>query len=139
MKQREIATGHRRRAGRGPSRSTAIVAELKRRYDVYFIIPEGACHAGDDRLADFWRDLLGQNVIRLDDLDAVCETIALTVGLAEDAVDLEEGLDHLREVGSDAGGSVSRALAPLNARRGAVAVAATPTGLDPADTEVTRL
>jgi hypothetical protein len=117
----------------------AIVAELKRKYDVYFIIPEGAHYSTDDRLAGFWRTHLGQNVIRLDDLDAVCETIALTVGLAEDAVDLEEGLDHLREVGSDAGGSVSRALAPLNARRGAVTVAPAPTGLDPADTEVTRL
>jgi hypothetical protein len=117
----------------------AIVAELKRKYDVYFIIPEGAYHSADDRLAEFWRAHLGQNVISLDDLDAVCETIALTVGLAQDAVDLEEGLHHLREVGSDAGGSVSRALAPLNARRGAVAVAVTLTGLDPADTEVTRL
>jgi hypothetical protein len=116
-----------------------LLAELKRRYDVYFIIPEGAYHSGDDRLTEFWRTHLGQNVIRLDDLDAVCETIALTVGLAEDAVDLEEGLDHLREFGSDAGGSVSRALAPLNARRGPVAVSPAPTGLDPADTEVTRL
>jgi hypothetical protein len=117
----------------------SIVAELKRRFEVYFIIPEGTFHSGDERLAEFWGDHLGQNVIRLDDLDAVCETIALTVGLAEDAVDLEEGLDHLREFGSGAGGSVSRALAPLNSRRGAVAVSATPTGLDPADTEVTRL
>lgn len=117
----------------------AIVAELKRKYDVYFIIPEGAYHSADDRLADFWRSHLGQNVIRLDDLDAVCETIALTVGLAEDAVDLDEGLDHLREFGSDAGTSVSRALAPLNARRGAVAVSPAPTGLDLSDTEVTRL
>jgi hypothetical protein len=117
----------------------AIVAELKRRYDVYFIIPEDAYHSRDDRLADFWHAHLGQNVIRLDDLDAVCETIALTVGLAEDAVDLESGLDHLREFGSDAGGAVSRALAPLDAGRGAVAVGPTPTGLDPADTEVTRL
>ena len=117
----------------------SIVAELKRRFEVYFIIPEGTFHSRDERLAEFWGEHLGQNVIRLDDLDAVCETIALTVGLAEDAVDLEEGLDHLREFGSGAGGSVSRALAPLNSRRGAVAVSAMPTGLDPADTEVTRL
>jgi hypothetical protein len=116
-----------------------IVEELKRRFEVYFIIPEGASHARDDRLLGFWRGLLGQNVIRLDDLDAVCETIALTVGLAEDAVDLDEGLEHLREFGSAAGGSVSRALAPLGAGRGPVAVAPAPTGLDPADTEVTRL
>ncbi len=118
----------------------ALIEELKRAYDVYFIIPEGAYHSADRRLVDFWRTHLGQNVIHLDDLGAVCETIALTVGLAEDAIDLDEGLDHLREFGSDAGSSVSRALAPLNARRGAVTVSATPTGLDiDADSEVTRL
>ena len=59
-----------------------LVRELQRRYDVYFIIPEGAYHAGNRELKDFWQGLLGQNVLYLDDLDAVCETIALTVGLA---------------------------------------------------------
>jgi hypothetical protein len=118
----------------------AILEELRRKYEVYFIIPEGAHHAGDDRLTEFWRGHLGQNVIRLDDLDAVCETIALTVGLAEDAIDLDEGLDHLREFGSDAGTSVSRALAPLSAGRGSVVVSASPDGLGPdADSEITRL
>ncbi|TDC61737.1 hypothetical protein E1200_28315 [Actinomadura sp. GC306] len=107
-----------------------IVRELQRMYDVYFIIPEGAYHAGSRELRDFWQGLLGQNVLYLDDLDAVCETIALTVGLAEDAIDLAEGLDHLAEAGSDAGASVSRALAPLDASRAPVAVSATPPGLD---------
>ncbi len=117
-----------------------IIEELKRRYDVYFIIPEGAYHSADSRLTEFWRAHLGQNIIHLDDLDAVCETIALTVGLAEDAIDLDEGLGHLREFGSDAAPSVSRALAPLNARRGAVTVSAAPSGLDiDAESEVTRL
>jgi len=47
-----------------------LVAEVRRRYDTYFIIPEGASYAGDERILRFWRDLLGQNVIELDDLDA---------------------------------------------------------------------
>jgi len=138
VKKREIA----KIIGGEPAEDIALeslIAELKRKFDVYFIIPEGAYHSGDDRLPEFWRTHLGQNVIRLDDLDAVCETIALTVGLAEDAVDLDEGLSHLREFGSDAGTSVSRALAPLSSGRGAVTISAAPTGLDPADTEVTRL
>jgi hypothetical protein len=91
----------------------AIVAELTQRYDVYYILPEGTAHAGDRQVLDRWRGLLGQNVIQLDDLDAVCETVALTVGLGEDAIDLDEGLDHLREYGSSAGTSVSRALAAI--------------------------
>jgi hypothetical protein len=107
-----------------------LVRELQRMYDVYFIIPEGAYHSGSRELADFWRGLLGQNVLYLDDLDAVCETIALTIGLAEDAIDLDEGLEHLAEAGSDAGASVSRALARLDASRAPVAVPPTPPGLD---------
>ena len=49
--------------------------------------------------------------VEVDDLDAVCETIALTVGLGEDRVDLDGGLRDLAEVGSDAVRTVSKALA----------------------------
>jgi hypothetical protein len=87
-----------------------IVDELLTKYDTYFIVPRGASHAGNRQVLGVWRDLLGQNVLELDDLDAVCETIALTVGLGENAIDLDEGLDHLMELGSRAGGSVRRAL-----------------------------
>lgn len=93
-----------------------IVAELRRMYEVYFIIPEGGYHSGDTRLRDFWRRLLGQHVLFLDDLDAVCETIAVTVGLSEEAISLAEGLEHLAEVGSDAGSTVARALSGLDGR-----------------------
>ncbi|MEV3920457.1 hypothetical protein [Actinomadura coerulea] len=128
-KRREIA----RLIGGEPDEDVPIaelVRELQRRYDVYFIIPEGAYHSGNREVKDFWQELLGQNVLYLDDLDAVCETIALTIGLAEDAIDLGEGLGHLAEAGSDAGASVSRALARLDAARAPVAVSSTPPGLD---------
>ncbi|HEY8481982.1 MAG TPA: hypothetical protein VIL71_19320 [Spirillospora sp.] len=116
-----------------------ILRELQRTYEVYFIIPEGGYHSADPELRDFWRKLLGQNVLFLDDPDAVCETIALTIGLAEDAIDLDEGLEHLAETGSDAGASVSRALAPLHASRAAVAGSSTPPGLDAGPSATTRL
>ncbi|SDT79081.1 hypothetical protein [Actinoplanes derwentensis] len=90
-----------------------ILAELQRKYDVYYILPTAAHHSGDREVLGRWRKLLGQNVLELDDLDAVCETIALTVGLGEDAIDLDEGIADLTDVGSRAGGSVERALAPL--------------------------
>jgi hypothetical protein len=101
-----------------------IVAELTRKYDVYYILPAGASYAGDTEVLATWRKLLGQNVLELDDLDAVCETIALTIGLGEDAVDLAEGLEDLAEVGSTAGVAVSKALARLD--RSAVVVAKLP-------------
>lgn len=107
-----------------------IVAELKRRWEVFHIIPQGAYHAGDDKLTEFWRKLFGQNVIELDDLDAVCETIAVTIGLAERAIDLDTGLDDLGDIGSDAGDAVGKALAPLAAGRALDVVAALPGDLD---------
>jgi hypothetical protein len=97
-----------------------IVAELRRTFDVYYILPSGTSHAGDPQIIGHWRDLLGQNVIELDDLDAVCETIALTVGLGEEAIDLADGVRDLADLGSTAGATVGRALATVGASRGAV-------------------
>jgi hypothetical protein len=106
-----------------------LVPELTRTWDTYYILPEGASYAGDIQVLRFWRDLLGQNVIELADLDAVCETIALTIGLGECAIDLTEGLVDLADVGSPAGPVVSKALATIGAGRGALTVTAPPPGL----------
>jgi hypothetical protein len=78
---------------------------------------------------EFWRNLLGQNVIELADLDAVCEIIALTIGLGEAAIDLDEGLADLRDVGSAAGGAVSKALATISSGHGTLVVASPPADL----------
>jgi hypothetical protein len=94
---------------------SAVLAETTRKWDTYYILPAGASYAGDTEVLRFWRDLLGQNVIELADLDAVCETIALTIGLGEDAVSLAEGIDDLDDVGSTAGSTVSQALARIGA------------------------
>ncbi|MFJ4851728.1 MULTISPECIES: hypothetical protein [unclassified Streptomyces] len=101
---------------------TRIVAELRQKFDVYYILPAGSSYVGNAEVLGTWRKLLGQNVIELDDLDAVCETIALTVGLGEQAIDLAEGLDDLDDVGSAATASVGMALAALDRDRSAVAV-----------------
>src|SRR5262245_27455637 len=94
-----------------------IVAELTRKWDTYYILPEGASYVGDTEVIGFWRSLLGQNVIELADLSAVTETIALTVGLGEDAIGLDEGLADLDDVGSDAAPTVSKALAVIGTGR----------------------
>lgn len=111
----------------------AIVAELQRKFEVYYILPAGTSYVGDTEVLGIWRRLLRQNVIELDDLDAVCETIALTIGLAEDAIDLDEGLGHLRDVGAadNQVGSVSRALSSYaEGRGGPVATTGSLPGLD---------
>ena len=89
-----------------------IVDEVTRRWDTYYLLPAGSHYAGNAKVLDFWRDLLGQNVIVLDDLDAVCETIALTVGLGEEAIDLDEGLADLDHAGSGATGTVVEGAGP---------------------------
>nr|WP_221377759.1 hypothetical protein [Actinoplanes polyasparticus] len=91
----------------------AIVAELTRTFDVYYLLPTAAGHGGNRDVLKRWRELLGQNVLELDDLDAVCETIALTVGLGEGTIDLDAGLDDLVDAGSTHRGTVGKALAPL--------------------------
>ncbi|MBO0814636.1 MAG: hypothetical protein J2P30_05730 [Actinobacteria bacterium] len=108
---------------------TEILGEVQRKWDTYYILPEGASYAGDRQVLQFWRNLLGQNVIELADLDAACETIALTVGLGEAAINMEEGLADLRDVGSPAGATVSKALAAIGSEPGALVVASPPADL----------
>jgi hypothetical protein len=127
-------------AYREPARTEAIFAELRRRWEVFYILPEGSSYVGDRRVLGAWRTLLGEHVISLADLDAVCETIALAIGLREGAVDLADGLADLADVGSGAGGVVSRALAPLGAvTPTAVAAATLPAGLADGVDTVARL
>ncbi|MFU8872338.1 hypothetical protein [Micromonospora sp. SL4-19] len=91
-----------------------IVDEVTRRWDTYYLLPAGSAYAGSRKVLEFWRGLLGQNAVELDDLGAVCEAIALTVGLGEQAIDLDEGLRDLDRTGSTATRTVSRALARLD-------------------------
>ena len=87
-----------------------IVAELQTTSDVYYIMPAGSSYVGDQTILSTWRKLLGHNVIELDDLNAVCEVIGLTVGLGEGTISLDAGLSDLVEVGSGAREVVARAL-----------------------------
>ena len=96
-----------------PIATEAMLAELRRSFDVYYIMPTAAGWGGDAEILGYWRKLLGQHVIELDDLDAVCETIALTVGLGEESIDLDAGLADLSEFGSAAGPAVGKALASI--------------------------
>jgi hypothetical protein len=84
----------------GLERNIAIAEmarELRRRYHVFYLLPKAASYGGDAKILRFWKDLLGQNVLELEDSEAVCETIALTIGMMEGAIDLRKGLDDLKE------------------------------------------
>lgn len=78
---------------------TAIVRELRQRYEPFYILPKDASGGGSREILGFWRRLLGQNVIELDNPEAVSETIALQIGINEGTTDLDTGEKHLRELG----------------------------------------
>lgn len=93
-----------------------ILTDVKERWHVFFIIPKGTAHADDPILKRRWQELLGeQNVIVLDDPAAVCEAIALSIGVMEGTVAGDAIADELRDAGADHAivSSVTSALDPL--------------------------
>jgi hypothetical protein len=91
-----------------------IMNELQLMYDVYFLIPSGTNHYNADWLIDGWQKLLGQQVIRLDDPDAISEVVASTISLAE-GYNIDVINKNLEEAGISAErrGSITKALVPL--------------------------
>jgi hypothetical protein len=94
-----------------------MVKELRKRYHVFYLLPKGASYGGNPTILKFWRNLLGQNVLELDDSEAVCETIALAIGMMEGTIGLRAGIDDLRDCNTseDTLRTVSNALAKLPA------------------------
>jgi hypothetical protein len=80
----------------------AIIVEVQERYEYFHIIPTNTSHGRTARVQNRWKDLLGERVLILDDEAAVCETIALTIGLCEGMIDdLYRGVDDLIDAGYD--------------------------------------
>ena len=103
---------------------------LDEKFFTYYIVPRLTSYYNEPWLEDHWRRIVGERFLRLEDPQAVCELIALTVGLMEDSISLEEGLDDLQRIGSTGTAAVGKALARIN--RGA-AVAVATGGVLPAD------
>ncbi len=135
-----------------PISTEAAVALLQEKYNVFVIRPEGTSYrpgtALGDQVVANWRALVGpQNVIDLPDdkakdgthipaTDLVCETIAVTIGLMEGAIDdVDAGIADLNDAGSNVtGAGLSRALALVGSGTGGggLATSAAPGGLDAA-------
>lgn len=106
-----------------------VYRRLRERWDVYFVLPNLTSYYDRPEIEEHWRAIVGQGFLKLEDPDAVCDLIALTIGMAEDAITLDQGLDDLRGIGSDAGAAVGRALAPLAADRDLVGSGSLPADL----------
>lgn len=96
-------------------RVESIYRQLRERWHVHYILPNQSSYYDDPEIERHWTALLGQNFLKLDDPAAVCELIALTIGLGEGRVDLDGGLADLRDVGSV--GEMTSVRKALGARR----------------------
>jgi hypothetical protein len=73
-----------------------IVAEVQEKYHVFFIIPGGAAHGADSQILGFWRGILGErNVLILQDPDDTSECIAMTIGMTEGVITLDQAQQHM--------------------------------------------
>jgi (2Fe-2S) ferredoxin len=92
-----------------------LVQELEKKYHVFFIIPNMTNHYNDNAISDRWKELLNQNVIKLDDPAGIAELIAATVGVNEGKVDVDDLEDDLKEAGAtkSISNAVSGALVPM--------------------------
>lgn len=65
-----------------------LIQQVQEKYNLFIIIPkQGSCYSNEPRLYSFWKDLLGENVLTLDDNSLVCELIATQIGLCEGSID----------------------------------------------------
>lgn len=89
-----------------------ILNELDEKWNVYVVIPRMTSHWEDKSVHDKWRNLVGQNYLKLEDPAGICELIASVVGVAEGKVDLEDVSKDLVDAGSSKAValSVSKAL-----------------------------
>jgi len=80
-----------------------MISETSERYHIYVIVPattsNGQCAPA---ALEFWKSYVGpEHVIELHNPDDISETMALTIGLTEQAIQLAEGLHHLEADGAD--------------------------------------
>ncbi|MDF1487451.1 hypothetical protein [Tessaracoccus caeni] len=88
---------------------------LEEKFHVYFVVPNLTSYYDQPWLEEHWREIVGERFLKLDDPDAVCDLIALTVGIMEESITLDEGLQDLNDLGLKTGAAVGKALATLGA------------------------
>ena len=84
-----------------PIPTAQLFAKIKERYETFFILPDGASNGGDRQVLGFWRKLLGENVLQLSEPNGAAELIAVSIGTREAAIDLDDGAQHLADLGVD--------------------------------------
>lgn len=93
-----------------------VYATLAAKWNVFYVLPNLTSYYNDPEVESHWRKLVGERFLKLENPDAVCDLIALTIGMSEDSITLDEGLADLKELGAGTDGAVGKALAGLRTR-----------------------
>lgn len=77
-----------------------VIAEVRERYHLYFVIPGGASHGADKKLFEFWGEHVGpQSIIKLESPEDTSECIGMTIGMNEGAINLADGVALMQKRG----------------------------------------
>lgn len=96
-----------------------ILAELREKFEVFWIIPSGSSYFEDKKVLEPLKELFGQNLLKLDKPEDIVELIAATIGLAE-GYDIASISEDLLDMGSEKE-SVSRVSTSLAVYSGTAA------------------
>lgn len=81
----------------------SIIKECSEKYNIFYILPKGTSNWASSTVKEHWERLLGpQNVILLNDVSTICETIATAIGLCEGNIDLDDASENMRSTGATA-------------------------------------
>ncbi len=119
-----------------------IVDSLLEKWEAYvFVINNGSAH--NQKSVQYYSSLFGsERVLVVEDEQAIAETISLTIGMTEGVIDLDDGVQDLKDAGaSDAAVSqATRALALHKNRTGSLVTGKSPSDIEAADDDsVARL
>lgn len=78
----------------------AILAELREKFEVFWIMPGGTSHFTDDGVIEPLKKLFGQNFSKLEEPSDICEAIITIIGLME-GYDLNDVAGALKDIGAD--------------------------------------
>ncbi len=100
--------------------TTEILEELREKFEVFWILPAQTSNYTDRKVVEPLQAMFGQNLLKLEDPEAVVELIAATIGIGE-GYDLNDVASGLKDLGASASaiGSASKALSVYtNASKG---------------------
>lgn len=118
-----------------PTDHKTLVSDLLSKWEAYvFVINNGSAH--NQRSVQFYTDLFGsERVLVVENEEAIAETIALTIGMAEGVIDLDDGVDDLKAAGASDSAirQATNALALYKGRTNVVVTGDSPKDIDLAD------